>query len=190
MKLEALIAELLSADDARAEQAAQKLVALGAAALEPLLEILKSEDADERWWATRVLGETTAPDVTDLLLGQLSDPDEGVRAAAIHGLGLRGDAGSAEAIARQLSDASGYLARQAGEALTKLGDHAVPALIAGLQDENQRVRVESARALAHMEQLEAIPALFNALDDDSALVNYWADIGLERRGVGQVYFKP
>ena len=190
MHLKALIAELLSADDARAEQAAQKLIALGSAALEPLSEILQSDDADDRWWATRVLGESTAPDAIDLLLGQLSDPDEGVRAAAIHGLGLRGDAQSAEALARQLSDASGYLARQAGEALTKLGDHAVPVLIAGLQDENQRVRVVSARALAHMDQLEAIPALFNALDDDSALVNYWSDIGLERRGVGQVYFKP
>ena len=36
----------------------------------------------------------------------------------------------------------------------------------------------------------AIPALFKALEDESAIAQYWADEGLERMGVGQVYFKP
>ena len=44
MKLKALIAELLSANDSRTEQATQKLIALDFAALEPLSKLLKSDE--------------------------------------------------------------------------------------------------------------------------------------------------
>jgi HEAT repeat protein len=52
------------------------------------------------------------------------------------------------------------------------------------------VRVNLARALALIGDTAAIPALFRALDDESAIVAHWADEGLERLGVGQVYFRP
>jgi hypothetical protein len=32
--------------------------------------------------------------------------------------------------------------------------------------------------------------LFEELDDSSALIEYWASEGLEKMGVGLVYFKP
>jgi HEAT repeat protein len=58
------------------------------------------------------------------------------------------------------------------------------------QDAQPRVRTHAARALALIGDTSAIPALFKALEDDSAMVQYWVEEGLERMGVGQVYFKP
>jgi HEAT repeat protein len=50
-------------------------------------------------------------------------------------------------------------------------------------------RLEAARALASIGDTRAIPALFDALDD-SALLEYWANEGLERMGVGMCFFSP
>jgi HEAT repeat protein len=89
-----------------------------------------------------------------------------------------------------LGDPSPFLARTAADSLQRLGASAVPALIAALKDQDAQTRGLAARALAHLKDKSSIPALFNALEDDSAIVQFWADEGLERMGVGQVYFKP
>jgi NADPH-dependent ferric siderophore reductase len=46
------------------------------------------------------------------------------------------------------------------------------------------------RVLALVGDKSSIPALFEALDSDSMLIEYWANEGLERMGVGMVFFKP
>jgi HEAT repeat protein len=46
------------------------------------------------------------------------------------------------------------------------------------------------RALARIGDQRAIPALFRALDDESALIEYWATKGLEDMGVGMIFFEP
>ena len=70
------------------------------------------------------------------------------------------------------------------------GAAAVPALLDLLETGLQAVRLETARTLAMIGDTRAIPALFNALDEDSALMEYWANEGLERMGVGMAFFKP
>ena len=89
-----------------------------------------------------------------------------------------------------LADSSDYLARLATDALIRVGAPAVASLARALgQDAQPRVRANAARALALIGDTAAIPALFDALDDESALVQNWAEEGLERMGVGQVYFR-
>ncbi len=51
-------------------------------------------------------------------------------------------------------------------------------------------RREAARSLAAIGDPRAVPALYSVLEDDSALLVYWAEQGLERMGVGMVYFNP
>jgi HEAT repeat protein len=82
------------------------------------------------------------------------------------------------------------LARLAANALACTGADAVPALLEVLEKGEQALRLEAARALAHIGDERSIPALFKALDEDSALMEYWANEGLERMGVGMVFFKP
>jgi len=55
----------------------------------------------------------------------------------------------------------------------------------------QAARVEAAKALAEIRDPRTIAAFFNALQNgDSPLVEYWADQGLERLGIGMSFFSP
>jgi HEAT repeat protein len=51
-------------------------------------------------------------------------------------------------------------------------------------------RLEAARSLARIADPRAIPALFDTLDEDSALIEYWANEAFEKMGVGMAFFKP
>jgi len=44
--------------------------------------------------------------------------------------------------------------------------------------------------LAEIADHSAIPALMSALEDDSVMVQHWAEEGLERLGLDMVYLKP
>jgi HEAT repeat protein len=89
-----------------------------------------------------------------------------------------------------LQDNDRLLARLAGDALIAIGEPAVEALLAVFRDGDLPPRLDAARALALIGDRRAIPALFEALDGDSSLIAYWAETGLERMGVGMVFFQP
>jgi HEAT repeat protein len=82
------------------------------------------------------------------------------------------------------------MARLAADALIATGEESVPALIEVMQNNSQPARLEAARALGEIGDPRAIPALFNALGDDSAILEHWAGEGLEKMGVGMVFFNP
>lgn len=107
-------------------------------------------------------------------------------------LGLRGtiDAAALRALAGALADPDPLTARLAGDALAEAGGPAVPSLSPVLQDPRPRVRIEATRALALNSDPAAIPHLFSLLEDDSSLVAYWAERGLEAHGQGMLYFLP
>ena len=126
----------------------------------------------------------------DTLLSALSDADTEVWACALYALGTRPEPEAISLLVTSLSDPSSFLARTAADSLQRLGQPAVPALIEALKSQDAQTRGLAARALAHLKYTAAIPALFKALEDDSVIVQYWADEGLDRMGVGQVYFKP
>ena len=180
--------DLFSGDDARAAEAAPLVTA---ADLPALQAALAGDDPDARWWAVAAMAYLPGEPATHLLLEAAEDPDASLRAAALHALGQRDGPEAVTALLRAIGDASDFLARLATDSLVRNAPHAVPDLIAALQrDPHPRVRANAARALALIGDPAAIPALFAALEDDSVLVQHWADEGLEKMGVGQVYFKP
>jgi HEAT repeat protein len=71
----------------------------------------------------------------------------------------------------------------AADALGRIGDAAVPALIAALEDPDRDVRTQATRALARMgaKAESAIPALIEALNDDDKEVRQGA-----ARALGQI----
>jgi len=89
-----------------------------------------------------------------------------------------------------LSQGEALTRRLAGDALVAVGSPAVPALLEVMLAGQHLARLEAARALAKIGDERAIPALFAALDGSSALIEYWANEGLERMGVGMVFYKP
>ena len=194
--IESCIAELASGDDRRAEAAALELVALGDAALPALLRFFNENQSnapqrvDCRWWALRVLAEIQNPAAREALLQGVEDPNHRLRQCALLGLRLQPDERLLSRAPSLLADRDALTASLAGDALIALGTQATPALVKTLQDAPQSARLQAIRALARIQDPRSIPVLFKALDEDSALVEYWASEGLERMGVGMTFFKP
>ena len=89
-----------------------------------------------------------------------------------------------------LNDEDRLLARLAADALIAIGGQAVGGLVEAMRTGAPSARLEAVRALARIGDPRAIPALFETLGGDSALLEHWASRGLERMGVGMLFFKP
>ena len=185
-----LLAELSSGDEARAEAAVGGLVALGEHAMPIIHELMEAEVADVRWWAVRALAELPGPETTELLLRALQDPDEGVRSGAALALRHHPDPQAIPALLDMLAANEAFVRRMAADALVATGAVAVPDLLEVMQNGTRPARLEVVRALALIGDTRAIPHLMAAFNEDSALAEYWADLGLERMGLGTIYFKP
>ncbi|MBU0512238.1 MAG: HEAT repeat domain-containing protein [Chloroflexi bacterium] len=188
--LQFLTSAITSGDYARAEAAAQGVAALGADAIPALLDLLASPDTDSRWWAVRTLAAISDPQIPSRLREALHDPDPAVRQCAALGLSQQPDSKSIPDLIAALNDDDRLTARLAADALGAIGADAVPALLEIMKNGLHPARLEAARTLAVIGDHRSIPTLLDALDGDSALIEYWAEQGLERIGVGMTFFKP
>ena len=188
-KLDALLADLTSGDETRAEGSVLGLVELGAEAFPALRDLLNSVDADQRWWALRTLAQSPQAQ-TEWLLPLLNDPVPEVRQAAALGLCSHPAETAISPLIRALSDADSMVSGLACSALVEIGKPAVPALLEMPKDAPQMARINAIRALAEIADYSTIPALMAALEDDSVMVQHWAEEGLERLGLNMVYINP
>ena len=185
-----MIEAILSGDDARAERALLTVAAYGDVAVSALVQRMAGADADARWWIARTLAAIPTLQSISLLIRMMDDCNSDVRACAAMALGELGAAEAADALIVHLADESAHVAEVCTVALSRLGTGAVSALLCALQDGDPPVRIRAAKALVPIESHEAIPALIHALDDDNALVTYYAEDALLRMGVGTVLLKP
>ena len=190
LEISELVRRLL-ADDDSALQASEEIAAQGNAALPTIQALLAHEQADVRWWAlhTCVIIPEGA-DVTPFLIQGLQDPDATVRQCAALGLQQRPDERAVPALITALSDDDSLVVRLSANALAATGPSAVPELIKLVEESPSRIQMEATRALALSGDTRSIPVLFNALNSDSMLMEYWASEGLDRMGVGMAFFKP
>ena len=177
-------------DDEATERAAQALIAAGESVVPDLLALSRADDPETRWWALRVLAEIAHPEVPPRLQEALHDPDPAVRQVAALGLRHQPTADAVPDLAALLAHGDRLLAHLAADALAAIGEAATDALIDALQNAPPAARIEAARALAQLGDKRSIPALFEALDSPSPFVEHWANEGLERMGVGMVFFNP
>lgn len=189
--MEEALDALLTGTEEERESAATELMSAGQSAVSGLQLVLTTGDADARWWATRALAEIPGAEARQSLLATLADPDEDVRVCAVLGLGERRDEAAVGPLLALMANGSGYQQRHIGDALSKIGEPAVPGLIEALENPSSAVRANSARALVRIESEQAIPALIKALDDPEPTVEYYAWEALQRMGVGtMVFFRP
>jgi HEAT repeat protein len=193
--LENLLEDLTSGDEARAEAAVVPLLELGEDAVPALLELTRSPDVDTRWWALRVLA--ASPHLqTEWLVPFLNDPAPEVRQCAALGLAGKPDESAVEPLVRALNDDDSMVATLAANALVKTGGPAVPSLIEAVKRPSakgtgsQSQRIHALRALAEIRDQRAIPVMMQVMQEDSALLQHWAQEGLERLGLDMVYIKP
>jgi HEAT repeat protein len=188
--LQILLEELSSGDDRRAEGAVHALAGRGESVLPWLRNELQSKNPDQRWWAIAALAQIDHEHARQALKDGLNDPDPSVRQCAAFGLRRQPYPDALPNLVAALGGSDRLLARLAADALVALGEGALESLTKALRSENPAVRIEAARALAQMEDPSAIPPLFAALDDSSQLVVHWAERGLEKLGIGMMFFKP
>jgi HEAT repeat protein len=189
--VEKYLADLASGDESLAQVAMQKLVKLGAEAALVLQELATSPDADQRWWAVSTLAQMDDVDADWLLATLQNDDAVEVKQAAALGLAACPHPKSASVLIGFLRHSDSMLRTLAAKALTAIGAGAVPVLLIYL-DENKDLnsaRVSAVRALAEIADKRAIPALMAALEEDSALIRYWAEVGLENLGLDMIYMK-
>ncbi len=182
--------ELSCGEDERAEAALPHLAVWGPEALQALQERLADPEPDVRWWAVRGLAEVQDERVPELLVQALADPDMGVRWCAGVALRRHPSEKAVPALVELLSSVEALTRRLAGDALVAVGKPAVEKLLLVLRGGELPARLEAVRALAKIGDERSIPALYQALDDNSALIEYWANLGLEKMGVGMVFYQP
>ncbi len=188
--LQALISNLISDDDSLAVAAVDKISALGETALPALYSLLESANPNKRWWAIRVLSAIPHPDVTSRLRVALHDPDYTIRQCAALGLSQQPDIESIPDLIQRLNDDDRLVGRLAADALIAIGGPAVMDLIDTLENGPPSSKVEAARALAVIGDTRAIPAMYTAWEEGSAIMRHWIEQGFERMGVGMQFFNP
>ncbi|HEY47110.1 MAG TPA: HEAT repeat domain-containing protein [Anaerolineae bacterium] len=188
--VKSILIELTSGDDERAEAVVPQVASLGETVVDSLLALLESPSTDHRWWATRALAVLDHSKAQGGIQIALRDDDPNVRQCAALSLRLRPTPSAIPALINALHDTDRLVARFAADALVSIGPSAIEALSLAIESPDPAVRIEAVRALAAIEDPLAIHALFAALDDPSPLVCYWAEQGLERLGVGMVFFEP
>lgn len=189
LPLEDLLAALTSGDDDRAEAAVQPLTQLGQSALPALQRLARAEDPDQRWWALRCLAQFSAPPLAPFTHA-LEDAQAEIRQCAALGLAHHPHPTALPALSRALQDPDSLVASLAANALIAIGAEAIPALTDALERGRPTARLEAARALGAIRDPRAIPALMRALTQDSALMAYRAEQGLDNLGQGMIYLKP
>jgi HEAT repeat protein len=184
-----LLDDLTSGDEARAEAVVPLLIESGVDAIPALLDLTRSTDVDSRWWALRVLA-SSPHSRTEWLIPFLNDSAPEVRQCAALGLAIKADESATEPLIHALSDEDSMVASLAMNALVKIGGAAVPSLIELVKSGSQTERIHALRALAEIRDHRAIPIMMKVMQEDSALLQHWAQEGLERLGLDMVYIKP
>jgi len=187
--LQSLLQDLVSSDETRAENAVTALIELGQDAIPALLDLTRSPDADSRWWAVRTLAQSPLSRA-EWLVPFLNDPAPEVRQCAALGLAVKAEESATQPLIQALSDEDSMVGSLAVNALVKIGGAAVPSLIEAVKGEKQSARIHALRALAEIGDHRAIPIMMKVMDEESALLQHWAQEGLERLGLNMVYIKP
>lgn len=190
MDVNKLVEKLTHGDDQQAEAAVRDFAAHGPRVIPDLGDLLSASDPNLRWWATRALAEVEDPRVPALLGSSLHDADSAVRQCAALALRRQPYLQAIPDLIALLDHEDRLLARLAADALIAAREAAVPALLEIMQNGAQRARLEAVRVLALIGDQRSIATLYAALDDPSSLIEYWADEGLERMGIGMVFYKP
>jgi HEAT repeat protein len=188
--LQKLIEELTCGDEQRAEAASHEIVAYDEKAAKQLQELYNHRDADVRWWVVRAISEISSERSKNTLIKALGDEDGSVRYCAVLGLRQQPTTEAISALIDLLKSPDQLLARLASDALIQCREEAVPALLEVIENCPQNARVEAMRALAYIGDKRSIPEMFSALEEGSAMLEYWANEGLERMGIGMIFFKP
>ncbi len=179
---QALIAALRDRDSEVREAAVRALGKIGRPAVPPLLEALRSRQAQRsRPMIIAALKEIADRSAVPALLEALANTDWHVRQAAAEALGEIGDTRAIEPLVRTMGDRHDGPRWAAVDALAKLGAPAVPALIEALGVTEWRLRWAAVTALGKIGEPAVLP-LLQLLASGGQEVRWAAEAALAQTG--------
>jgi HEAT repeat protein/CheY-like chemotaxis protein len=144
----------------------RQIVALGADAIEPLLEMLQTGPPYKQLEAVKALGEIYEPRVIPALLQALKKNSPAVRIAALEALEHNADPSVYPEVERLLRDSNANVRSAAVESAARCGGvQAVPPLMRLLKDSSWEVRRDTAKALGFLGQGAAVEGLCGLVRD-------------------------
>ncbi|MBD2344067.1 HEAT repeat domain-containing protein [Anabaena subtropica] len=158
------------------------LINLGTVAINPLVDILEDEDAEDElcWFAARTLGELQHPDAIIPLVELLKNSeDEELKAIAASAIAQIGTI-AIPVIVELLNHQDTRLLAVRSLAYIRRTEIIAP-LLSVVQDAQAAVRAAAIEALSSFHDERVPPALLNALNDLSAIVRRTAIQGLSFR---------
>lgn len=183
--MEALIEALDRKDNQLCRRAAEALVRLCAASIEPLISALKDSTLGykARSKVASILGQTGDARAVEPLITALKHHHQTLRQAAAEALGKIADPRAAEPLVKALDQEDPLLCLLAAEALQKIGDpRAVEPLIERLNDGDCDTGWRAASALGKIGDPRAIKPLIDALDREDAFLSLTAAEALGKIG--------
>jgi len=160
-----LITTLRDSDKAVRDAASRALIAIGAAAVTPLLDWLRDPGSEEPVAGIlAVIGDSRA---IDALIGALSSSNWIVRMHAAKGLGKIGDSRAVDPLIPLLQDKVKAVREEAAAAMSAIGTAAIPELLRALKHPEWLVRLHAVEALGRMRSPDATDSLLHVLFNDA-----------------------
>lgn len=184
-RAKALVTQFGSTDAVRRAEASETLVAMGAEAIDALIQGVSDKDPQIREMSAWTLSEIGAPAarVVPVLISILADPDENIRvmgSVALQNLGEPAVPYLVDALGAESAEIRLNAAYALGEIGTPL-DTILPALISRLTDPEWNVRRLVVRALVTI-GTPALDALIQALNSDDPDLRRMAERALSDIG--------
>jgi len=155
-----------AADRGEKRRAAGLLAGMGELAIDPLIALLKHEDAIVRAYSAGALGGTKSERAVAPLIGLLKDRDSYVRRTAAESLGSTGSSQAVQPLIEALEDPARDMANAAVRALGRIKHpDVVPLLIKALRNSAWTASDAAARALGEMGAREAIEPLIRCFEE-------------------------
>ncbi|MHB9108315.1 MAG: HEAT repeat domain-containing protein [Armatimonadota bacterium] len=160
-----------------------RAIALGAVAVDALIEGMNNPNTDVRRNAAKSLGVIGDPRAIQPLLNALADEEWFVRESAAWSLGHISDPSISSILTAALRDQRVVVRESAAKALAELSDaQTVGALVEALQDDEYAVAEAAAQALSNI-GAPAVGALLTAFRDSPSAVRHAIADALEKIGV-------
>ncbi|MEI7733180.1 MAG: HEAT repeat domain-containing protein [Verrucomicrobiota bacterium] len=161
------------------EQAAE----LGAAAIDPLVSVLKEGVYYKRLEAVDALSRIGDVRVVKPLINALWDEDSNVRTAVVHALSKVGDTRAVDPLILALKDKDNRVRTAAVEALSRINDpRAVQPLSRLLSDGSWDVRAAVVEALGRIKDPQVLDPLVSVLRDSDSDIRHVAAVALGKLG--------
>ena len=122
-------------------------------------------------------------------INALNDISSEVRQAAALALAAHPTEKAAPALVCALNDDDAMVQTLAANALSAISKSAVPVLLDAFPQASPSAKIHMMRVLSDVRDPRAIPVMMKAMDEDSAILHHWCEIGLQRLGLDMVYLK-